>query len=56
MITTLPPPIRLATHLTVLSFISFGGFPTVLPDVHNLAVPDGWLDYRNARTSSPSPR
>ena len=33
----------LAAHLAVLSLISFGGFPTVLPDVHNLAVAKGWV-------------
>jgi chromate transporter len=33
----------LAGHLAVLSSISFGGFPTVLPDVHNLAVARGWM-------------
>jgi chromate transporter len=33
-------------HLAVLSSISFGGFPTVLPDVHTLAVANGWLDDR----------
>ena len=33
----------LAGHLAVLSSISFGGFPTVLPDVHNLAVAKGWV-------------
>jgi chromate transporter len=31
----------LAAHLAVLSSISFGGFPTVLPDVHNVAVANG---------------
>jgi chromate transporter len=33
----------LAAHLAVLSSISFGGFPTVLPDVHNVAVANGWV-------------
>jgi len=33
----------LAAHLAVLSSISFGGFPTVLPDVHNVAVGHGWV-------------
>ena len=33
----------LAAHLAVLSSISFGGFPTVLPDVHNFAVAKGWV-------------
>ena len=30
--------IVLAVHLALLSSISFGGFPTVLPDVHDLVV------------------
>jgi chromate transporter len=33
----------LAAHLAVLSSISFGGFPTVLPDVHDFAVAKGWV-------------
>jgi len=33
----------LAAHLAVLSPISFGGFPTVLPDVHDFAVAKGWV-------------
>ncbi len=33
----------LAAHLAVLSSISFGGFPTVLPDVHHLAIAKGWV-------------
>jgi chromate transporter len=33
----------LAAHLAVLSSISFGGFPTVLPDVHNFVVANGWV-------------
>ena len=33
----------LAAHLAVLSSISFGGFPTVLPNVHDLAVSRGWV-------------
>ena len=36
----------LAAHLAVLSSISFGGFPTVLPDVHNLVVMNGWVTDR----------
>jgi hypothetical protein len=36
-------PLVLAAHLAVLSSISFGGFPTVLPDVHNLAVAKRWV-------------
>jgi chromate transporter len=33
----------LAAHLAVLSSLSFGGFPTVLPDVHDFAVARGWI-------------
>jgi len=32
----------LAAHLALLSSISFGGFPTVLPDVRNLVTANGW--------------
>ena len=35
--------LALAAHLALLSSISFGGFPTVLPDVHNVAVANGWV-------------
>jgi chromate transporter len=31
-------PIALTAHLTLVSSISFGGFPTVLPDVRNFVV------------------
>jgi chromate transporter len=31
-------PIALTAHLALVSSISFGGFPTVLPDVHNFVV------------------
>jgi chromate transporter len=35
--------ITLSVHLALLSAISFGGFPTVLPDVRNLVVTThGW--------------
>jgi len=33
----------LAAHLALLSSISFGGFPTVLPDVRNLVTVNGWV-------------
>jgi chromate transporter len=34
----------LVAHLALLSSISFGGFPTVLPDVHKLVVDThGWM-------------
>jgi chromate transporter len=38
---------RLATHLAVLSSISFGGVPTVLPDIHTFVVTNGWLTDRD---------
>jgi chromate transporter len=41
-----PASLVLAAHLAVLSSISFGGFPTVLPDVHNLVVANGWVTDR----------
>ena len=40
------PGAVLAAHLAVLSSISFGGFPTVLPDVHNFVTGQGWLSDR----------
>jgi chromate transporter len=37
-------PIALTAHLAVVSSISFGGFPTVLPDVRNFVVgTHGWV-------------
>ena len=37
-------PIALSAHLALVSSISFGGFPTVLPDVHNfVVVTHGWM-------------
>ena len=33
----------LAAHLALLSSISFGGFPSVLPDVRNLVIANGWV-------------
>jgi chromate transporter len=38
--------VALAAHLAVLSSISFGGFPTVLPDVHNFVAANSWLTDR----------
>src|SRR5208282_951265 len=36
--------IALSAHLALVSSISFGGFPTVLPDVRNLVVAThGWM-------------
>ena len=41
---TASAPVALTLHLALLSSISFGGFPTVLPDVHNFVVPThGWM-------------
>jgi len=39
----LPASLVLAAHLLLLSSVSFGGFPTVLPDVHAFAVSRGWV-------------
>jgi len=36
----------LAAHLVLLSSISFGGFPSVLPDVHNFVAANGWVTDR----------
>ena len=33
----------MAAHLVLLSSVSFGGFPTVLPDVHAFTVGKGWI-------------
>jgi chromate transporter len=38
--------VALAAHLALLSSISFGGFPTVLPDVHNFVTANGWVTDR----------
>jgi chromate transporter len=38
--------LTLAAHLAVLSSVSFGGFPTVLPDVHNFIAANGWVTDR----------
>jgi len=38
--------VALAAHLAVLSSISFGGFPSVLPDVHNFVVANAWVTDR----------
>jgi len=40
------PAAILAAHLLVLSAMSFGGFPSVLPNVHELAAANGWLSDR----------
>ena len=37
-------PLALTAHLALMSSISFGGFPTVLPDVRNfVVVTHGWM-------------
>lgn len=38
--------LALAAHLAVLSSISFGGFPSVLPDVRNFVAANGWVTDR----------
>ena len=44
-------PFALTAHLALVSSISFGGFPTVLPDVRNFVVGShGWMtdqDFAN---------
>jgi len=41
---TASAPLALTAHLLVLSSISFGGFPTVLPDVrHFVVTTQGWM-------------
>ena len=49
--TVLSAPLALTVHLALVSSISFGGFPTVLPDVHNFVVgTHGWMtdqDFAN---------
>jgi chromate transporter len=37
-------PIALSAHLALVSSVSFGGFPTLLPDVRNVVVAThGWM-------------
>ena len=36
-------PVTLAMHLALLSCISFGGFPSVLADIHNFVTANGWV-------------
>jgi chromate transporter len=43
---SLSASVALAAHLALLSSISFGGFPSVLPDVHNLVTTNGWVTDR----------
>ena len=41
-----PASVALALHLAMLSSVSFGGFPSVLPDVHNFVSANGWMTDR----------
>ena len=41
------PSVILAANLAVLSLISFGGFPAVLPNVHDLVLANGWASDRD---------
>jgi chromate transporter len=44
---TSPPTFWVLTgHLALLSSISFGGFHSVLPDVHNFVLANGWITDR----------
>ena len=44
---SLPAPVALAAQLALLSLISFGGIPSVLPDIHTLVVvTKGWVTDR----------
>ena len=44
---SLSAPVALAAQLALLSLISFGGIPTILPDIHNLVVvTKGWVTDR----------
>jgi chromate transporter len=38
--------LALVAHLALLSSISFGGFPSVLPDVHNFVTANSWVTDR----------
>ena len=41
-------PVALTAHLVLLSSISFGGFPTVLPDIRNfVVVAHRWMSDRD---------
>lgn len=45
---SLPPIYRLTLFLAGISAISFGGIPSVLPDIHNFVVTaNGWLTDRD---------
>jgi chromate transporter len=43
----LPAPVAFAAQIALLSLISFGGIPSVLPDIHSLVVvTKGWATDR----------
>ena len=47
-------PLALTAHLALLSSISFGGFPTVLPDVRNFVVgTHSWMTDQDFANISP---
>jgi chromate transporter len=42
-----PPPVAFSAQLALLSLISFGGIPSILPGIHNLVVvTKGWATDR----------
>lgn len=62
MVNDASAPVTLTAHLAILSAISFGGFPTVLPDVHDFVVAGhGWMtdqefaNYFALAQASPGP-
>jgi hypothetical protein len=53
---SLPAPVALPAQLALLSLISFGGIPSVLPDIHNLVVvTKGWATQKAGRRTGSSP-
>jgi chromate transporter len=45
-------PVALVAHLVLLSLISFGGIPSVLPDLHDFVVTaNGWISGRDFANS-----
>ena len=49
-------PLALTAHLALVSSISFGGFPTVLPDVRNFVVgTHGWMTNQSPWSGRPLP-
>ena len=44
-----PAPVAFAAQLALLSLISFGGIPSILPGIHNLVVvTKGWAKIGRA--------